>query len=151
MLFTFLFHISQFCDNHGLCFSQQDFNILPSSFTTFAISSLGILQTANADNLQMAVFANQITYLGASFTPLLMLMSFADLCRFRLNRILLLVLIILSMGIFACTSTVEISPVYYKNFWITEKYGITLFKKNYGFLHCFYYVYIISTTRSDQS
>lgn len=32
MLFTFLFHISQFCDNHGLCFSQQDFNILPSSF-----------------------------------------------------------------------------------------------------------------------
>lgn len=50
-------------------------------FTTFAISSLGILQTANADNLQMAVFANQITYLGASFTPLLMLMSFADLCR----------------------------------------------------------------------
>lgn len=114
-------------------------------FTTFAISSLGILQTANADNLQMAVFANQITYLGASFTPLLMLMSFADLCRFRLNRILLLVLIIFSMGIFACTSTVEVSPFYYKNFWITEKYGITLFKKNYGFLHCFYYVYIIST------
>lgn len=114
-------------------------------FTTIAVSSLGFLQTACAQNIQMAVSANQITYFGASFTPILMLLCFADLCKYKMNKILFCTWVFLSISIFICTSTVQSSHFYYKSFYIIEKYGITIFKKTYGFLHNFYYVYIIST------
>lgn len=114
-------------------------------FTTIAISSLGFLQTANAQTLQMALFANQITYLGASFTPLFMLICFADLCKFKINKLFALFCILCALGIFICTSTVEYVPFYYKKFWIVEKFGITILKKEYGFLHKMYYIYIICT------
>lgn len=113
-------------------------------FVSIAVSSLGYMQMATASSLGMAVIANQIVYAGATFTPLLMLMCFADLCKYKINRVFLTLCFIFIFLVISCVLFPVLTPLYYKNMHIVEKYGITLFKKNYGFVHSLYYVYVTS-------
>lgn len=50
-------------------------------FSCVLITNLGYMQLSGAENLPMALFANQVVYLGAAFAPFFLLMCLADICK----------------------------------------------------------------------
>ncbi|MCQ2241723.1 HD domain-containing phosphohydrolase [Treponema sp.] len=114
-------------------------------FISITLACLGFLQTACAEEMQTAVFANQILYLGASFAPILMVMCYTDLCRFNLKKILLVSALSIAVIIFICTCTIKYTSLYYKSLYIIKDNGITFLKKKYGILHNLYYIYVAGT------
>ena len=53
---------------------------------TMAISNVGYYMLSTSDNLQEAMLANRITYFGGVYLPLMITLSVAQLCRFRVPR-----------------------------------------------------------------
>lgn len=114
-------------------------------FVSIMITCFGFLQTACSENLQTAIFANEIVYLGASFNPILMVMCYKDLCKFNLKKILVCCTLVFTLAVLIFSCTVKFSNLYYKEFFITRINGLTLLNKKYGILHNIYYVYIAGT------
>ena len=56
-------------------------------FSSVLVTNFGYMQLADATSLEMAIYANQAIYLGASFSPFFLIMCLADLCKYHIKRI----------------------------------------------------------------
>ena len=91
----------------------------------------------------MAIICNSITYLGAVFLPLCVLMRTADLCGITLRRSTVSVLMTGSGVVFGLVFSTGYSDIYYKNVRITKTYGVTHLLKEYGPAHNAYTILLI--------
>ena len=95
-------------------------------------------------NVEFAIFANDVVYLGSVFLSLSMLLTIVRLCGFEIKRSLVLVLISGGGVMFAIVATSGFLPWYYKEVSLAFVDGAATLKKVYGILHPTYLVYLLA-------
>ncbi|MCQ2584936.1 MAG: HD domain-containing protein [Treponema sp.] len=117
-------------------------------FSSILISNFGYLQLAFVDNLKMALMANQTIYLGTSFSSFFLFMCVADLCKNKIRLFTQVLLILYGMTIFLIASSYPHLKWYYKDVKLIFENGVSVIKKEYGFFHAFYPLYLLIATAS---
>ena len=114
-------------------------------FISVLVTNFGYMQLAYARNLDMAIYANQTIYLGASFSPFFLLMCLCDLCKMKFRKAFQVFFLLWGCLIFLFTLTIGRMPWYYKGVAFSREDGISSLIKEYGPAHIFYplYLYVI--------
>jgi len=112
-------------------------------YTIVPLVNLGYLALALSSNLQEAILANKIIYVGASFFPLLSTLCIMHLCKVRTKKSLAVTFFSLSAIVYGCALSIGYSDIYYKNVSFTIQNGAGLLIKEYGPMHILFYVAII--------
>lgn len=119
-------------------------------FSSVILANTGYLLEALAGTQSLALFANDLAYLGALLVMLSTLMSIEKLCGFRPNRKKLLFLAVAAALMFTIVATSPmLLPYYYTDVFldrieIVPGSSISVLKKTYGPLYPLYKVYIVS-------
>ncbi len=106
------------------------------------ISSMGYMLIYNASNLESAVFANEITYFGASFSSFFMFLCIADLCKVKVHKAIIIFAAVLSSFVLLCSSSYGVSDLYYKELVLVSEGPFNYLQKTYGPLHMIYPIYL---------
>lgn len=111
-------------------------------FSVF-IADLGYFAISISKNLEEALLANRLAYLGCVFLPLFMLMSIAKVCQLAMPKWSIGLSISISSIVFLLTATQGYFPVYYKEVRLEYVNGVAQLVKEYGPLHGIYHVYLL--------
>ena len=113
-------------------------------FSCVATANLGYFLQAVSDTLFGAMTANRISYLGAAYSMLVMLLIIMDVCQVSRQKWLGRVLFGISTAAFALAASGDWLGLYYKAVSIETVNGMTRLIKDYGPLHILYTVYLLS-------
>ena len=83
-------------------------------YSSVFLVNAGYLMSSMSTTVSEALMANRISYLGAGFLPLLMLLIIMDVCRIKQNRFIITMLIAISIIIFLIAASPGYSTVNYK-------------------------------------
>ena len=111
-------------------------------YSSVFLVNAGYLMSSMSTTVSEALMANRISYMGAVFLPLLMLLIIMDVCRIRNNRFIIAILVTISVIIFLIAASPGYSTVYYKEVFLVFVNGAAKLKKVYGPLHKLYYIYL---------
>jgi DNA-binding CsgD family transcriptional regulator len=109
-----------------------------------AIVNSGYFLLASASSLTMAMLANAVSYFGAAYSVLAMLLIICDVCQIKKRRWLRAVSIGISTAAFLLAASGDWLGLYYVSVDITDVGGMTKLVKEYGPLHILYAVYLLS-------
>ena len=112
-------------------------------FTAVFIINIGYTFGSASSTLEEALLANKISYVGAVFLPLFMVIIIMDECWYARNKIFLALLMFISGGIFFLTMTPGYAPWYYESAELIFVSGGAKLVKTYGPLHKLYFIYLI--------
>lgn len=112
-------------------------------FSTILITNFGYLQMNSSSTLNGAIFANQTTYLGSSFSSFFVVMCLADLCKIKINNGIQIFFICWGSLIFFLSSTFGTSGLYYKSLELIQHHGVCYLQKTNGPLHILYPIYLM--------
>ena len=113
-------------------------------FVCVAVCDLGYFLLSVANNLEFALWANRIAYLGSIFLPFSILMMIMNLSRFAYPKCLPGILIGNNMIMFFIASSGGWLPIYYKNVTFEIINGVGTLVKEYGPLHNIYKVFLFA-------
>ena len=108
------------------------------------VVNVGYLLLALSKNLEFAILANDIVYLGSVFLSMSMLLTIVRLCGFEIKKKLVIGLTIAGAIMFAMVATAGILPWYYKEVSLVFVDGAAKLEKEYGILHPVYLVYLLT-------
>ncbi len=94
--------------------------------------------------LDWAMMANRLSYMGAAYSVLVMLIIIMDVCQVCRRKWLTGLLIGISTVAFLLAASGDWLGLYYKAVTITTVNGVTRLVKDYGPLHTLYPVYLLS-------
>lgn len=109
-----------------------------------AIVNTGYFLLAAANSLRMAMFANGISYFGAAYSMLAMLLIISEVCQMKKRMWLRGVFIGISTAAFLLAASGDWLGLYYRSVDIVSIGGMTKLVKEYGPLHALYTVYLLS-------
>ena len=109
-----------------------------------AIVNTGYFLLAAANSLRMAMFANSVSYFGAAYSMLAMLLIISEVCRMKKRYWLRCLFVGISTAAFALAASGDWLGLYYTSVDITSIGGMTKLVKEYGPLHILYTVYLLS-------
>ena len=108
------------------------------------ICNFGYLELARSSNLEEAILAVKITFLGGCFASLLIMLIICNLCNIKINTYARLGLFLLSTGVYASVMGIGRNTLFYKSLQLKSFYGISvLTDKEYGFMHTVFYLLVI--------
>lgn len=107
-------------------------------FTSVLVINLGYAFLAPSQTLSEALLANKITYIGAVFLPLFMLIIIMDECQYKRNKVFLSVLLAVNLAILMLVLSPGYSTLYYEDASLMFVNGSTVLVKTYGPMHCVY-------------
>ena len=113
-------------------------------YVCVTVVNVGYFLLSISKNVEFAIFANDVVYLGSVFLSLSMLLTIVRLCGFEIRRSLVLVLISVGGVMFAIVATSGFLPWYYKEVSLAFVDGAATLKKVYGILHPTYLVYLLA-------
>lgn len=113
-------------------------------FVCVAVCDLGYFLLSIANNLDFALWANRIAYLGNIFLPFSVLMMIMNLSRFTYPKCLPGILIGNNMIMLFIASSGGWLPIYYKNVSFEIINGVGTLVKDYGPLHKLYKVFLFA-------
>ncbi len=113
-------------------------------YVCVTVVNVGYFLLSISKNVEFAIFANDVVYLGSVFLSLSMLLTIVRLCGFEIKRSLVLVLISVGGVMFAIVATSGFLPWYYKEVSLAFVDGAATLKKVYGILHPTYLVYLFA-------
>lgn len=113
-------------------------------FSCVAIVNCGYFLQAMTNTLSGAMLANRISYLGAAYSVLVMLLIIMDVCQFRRTKFQTYTLFAISTTAFLLAASGSMLGLYYKSVSIETINGMTRLVKDYGPLHILYPVYLFS-------
>ena len=122
---------------------KQDEPWLFVFFVSVAVVNLGYTLIAFSETVELALFANKITYLGQVMIPLCMFMLISGLCGFTYNRWVAGALIGAAALMLAIVCTTGYLDWYYVSVTIEKVAGATVLNKEYGVLHPTNLIYVI--------
>lgn len=96
-----------------------------------------------SSNLAYALLANRISYFGAAYAVLIMLLIILDVCQIRLSRGIVIGLCAVSTAAFLLAASGGITGAYYAQVDMIRSDGVTRLVKVYGPLHGLYSVYLL--------
>ena len=111
-------------------------------FISIAVCNLGYFLMSLATQLDFALFANRIAYLGNVFLPFFMLMMIINLSGFRYPAYMPWVLVAINCLMLFITISGGFLPIYYKEVSFEIIDGMPTLIKEYGPLHIFYKFYL---------
>ncbi len=113
-------------------------------FVCVAVCDLGYFLLSVAKNLNFALWANRIAYLGNIFLPFAILMMIMALSRFKYPKYLPRILIAINTVMLFIASSGGWLPIYYKDVSFEITNGVGTLIKDYGPLHNFYKVFLFA-------
>ncbi len=108
------------------------------------IVNAGYLWMAASNNLENALMANRVSYLGSVFLPLCMMMIILDACKIIYPKWLKYVLLTISTIVFLIAASGGITDWYYDQVTFVEGNGTGRLLKQYGPMHNLYYIYLFT-------
>lgn len=143
VVYTILFIISFFMLIFLVSYFRNRISVFYSLlFASILVTNFGYMQLSFAKTVEMAILANQVVYLGASFSPFFLLMCLADLCKATIKMYYQKFFLAFSCAIFALTLTIGKLPWYYKSVSLITENGASVIVKEYGPLHNLYPIYL---------
>lgn len=118
----------------------QNINNYLLVFVTCAVSSFGYYTVSLAQTVETALIGHRLVYLGGVFTPMLVLFCAMNLCRIKIPKLLIAVLLAFSTVVLYYAYTIETSDQYYTSFTLGRENGISFMIKEYGPMHDLYYI-----------
>ncbi len=116
------------------------YHLLLSSIVIINVGGFAALM--NAKNLEVALEANRITYIGGCLLPLLVLKIGAGLCNLKIKMRWYIVLAGLALVTLALAWSGGYGGYYYTDAWIEVVDGLTVLHKTYGPWHIIYNFYL---------
>ena len=98
-------------------------------------SCLGRYMVAGSETLEVALWGNRFIYVGACFSPLLLLKILTNLCNIKMPHIVTILLSLYSMVIIGLVAFVDRSALYYETVTLEQAEGYSYLAKTYGPLH----------------
>ncbi|MBE5935609.1 MAG: HD domain-containing protein [Lachnospiraceae bacterium] len=124
---------------------KKSFTYFSNMFGIIAISNAGSLALALSQNVDTAILANKLAYVGGVFMPLMILLNIANLCKIKVRRFVAGILFTVASVVYGFILTAGYSTMYYKSVDIKFDDGIAYIEKDYGFLHKFFSIYLYTT------
>ncbi len=112
-------------------------------FGSVFITNSGYTLLAVSTGLEMALWANRISYLGSVFLPLSMLMIILQETNTQYKKKLTYILSAVAVVVFLIAASPGILPIYYKEVSFAVVNGVSTLVKVYGPLHSLYLVYLV--------
>lgn len=122
---------------------KKEITLLMIHISVFVVNA-GYFVLAVSKTLEEALLANRISYLGAVFLPLIMLMSIMNVCRMKVSRFFSGILVSISAAIFFLAASGGYLKLYYQEVSLEFINGAAKLVKVYGPLHFLYLVYLLS-------
>lgn len=113
-------------------------------FTCVATVNTGYFMQAISQTLPGAMMANRMSYLGAAYSVLVMLLIIMDVCQVPRRKWLEMLLFGISTAAFLLAASGDWFGLYYEAVSIETVNGMTRLLKDYGPLHTLYPVYLLS-------
>ena len=114
-------------------------------FVFVCISDFGYLFLSVSKDLNEAILANKISYIGC-FLPFLIILSNARFCRISLPKILVILLTAMNMLQLFFINSIGHLDLYYRSAKLGHFHGATYLIKEYGPAHNYYVVMLILET-----
>ena len=139
-----IFTISLLCTGIYAYMWNKHFNICFTMIFTFVpISNLGYLLVATSETIGEAFMAVKIVY-SSCFLALFIMLAILDLCNMKLNKWIIVSLILISTVVYASTLTIGQTGLFYKSGRLLQKDGYTtVVDKVYGPMHAAFIAMII--------
>lgn len=112
-------------------------------FSSVLVVNIGYTVLSVSSCLEMALWANRVSYLGSVFLPLAMLMIILNITNTRTKRWVPISLFSLAVVVFLIAASPGILPIYYKEVSFEVVNGVSTLVKVYGPLHPLYLVYLL--------
>lgn len=112
-------------------------------FSSVLVVNIGYYVLAVSQNLEQALMANRIAYLGSVFLPLSMLMIILNISGMHPPKWLSFTLLGLGAVVFLIAASPGYFDIYYKEVYFQKFNGITILNKVYGPLHGIYLIYLL--------
>ena len=112
-------------------------------FASIAVVNIGYFALSVSQNLEMALLANRVSYLGSVFLPLAMLMIIVRTTHICCRKWLTGMLVGLAVVVFFIAASPGYLPIYYKEVSFAIVDGVATLKKVYGPLHVLYLIYLL--------
>ena len=112
-------------------------------FSSVLTVNIGYTLLSLSSNLQMALWANRISYFGSVFLPLSMLMIILNVTSTRYKRWLPQALLCVAVVVFLIAASPGVLDIYYKEVSFAVVDGTSTLIKEYGPLHPIYLVYLL--------
>ena len=112
-------------------------------FSSVLVVNIGYTLLAISSNLEMALWANRISYLGSVLLPLSMAMIIMNVTNTPYKKWLPGILFGIAALIFLIAASPGILPIYYKEVSFVVVDGVSTLNKVYGPLHFLYLVYLL--------
>lgn len=125
-----------------LCIRRRDLWAL-LLFSSILVVNGGYFALSLSGTVEEALLANRISYLGAVFLPLSMLMIILNLTRLKHPRWLPMALLTVSIVIFLIAASPGYLDLYYKSVSLTHINGVAVLEKEYGPWHPIYLFYLL--------
>lgn len=109
------------------------------------MSNFGYLAIALSQNLETALLANKLTYIGSSALMLLNMSVIAELCNVKLFKVIRVGMAIYSLLTIGLAFTAGYSDIYYKTVELRQAYGISYLEKTYGPAHILYTALVVGS------
>ena len=112
-------------------------------FASVLVVNTGYFLLSVSENLETALWANRLSYLGSVFLPLSMLMIVLNVSKLAYPKWLPRILISVSVLIFLIAASPGILDIYYKEVSLQWVGGVAVLQKTYGPLHSLYLYYLL--------
>ncbi len=112
-------------------------------FTLIPIDCLGYVMYANAKNIEEAVLANKIIYIGGSFLPYFIMLSILNLCEIKISKWLIRGMFVCCMILYGSVLTIGYAPYFYKEISFTVQNGTPQLIRSYGIMHMLILIMIV--------
>lgn len=112
-------------------------------FICVLLVNVGYFSISVSRILEEALLANRISYLGSVFLPLCMFMSVTDVCRIKIPKWAIAVLLCISAAVLILAASPGYCDWYYKDVTLQIVDGTAKLVKVYGKFHIVYLFYLI--------
>lgn len=112
-------------------------------FSSVFVVNAGYALLSVSNNLQTALWANRLSYLGSVFLPFSMLMILLNVTNTKHKKHISKVLLTVAAIIFLIAASPGFSNIYYKEVSFEVVNGVSSLVKVYGILHPIYFFYLL--------
>ena len=113
-------------------------------YLILSFSAFGFMEIALSKNVEEALLATKIAYLGGQFLPPILLILLTNLVNLKHQKIIAISCMVIALSYFAITTIfIGNSDLYYQNVEFYTENGVSYLVKDYGKLYIISKIYII--------
>lgn len=105
-----------------------------------AVSNAGYLALGLSQNVQEAVLANKIAYIGGCFTSPIMIFLICSICKYNFGRLFRIVVYAYCLVVYTMILTIGYNDLYYTEYRTETLWDSTILVNEYGIGHSMFYL-----------